>query len=60
MVSNSNIKQLIIGHFSARYSKNEIIKQINKKAKYYNIKIPIRALFPGISTIDILNQESVN
>ena len=60
MVSNSNIEQLILSHFSSRYSKEQIDHAINELCNKYELKIPVRRLLPGEIHRDILNTEIIN
>jgi ribonuclease Z len=59
MVASTNVKKLILSHFSSRYSKAEIDAAIFKFAKKYQIKIPIFRVLPGETSRDILNDEPV-
>ncbi|WP_196890682.1 MBL fold metallo-hydrolase [Aureivirga marina] len=60
MVSEIEIEQLILCHFSSRYYKEDIDKNILELCKKYQIKIPIRVIYPGEIHRDILNQKPVN
>lgn len=55
LVSKSSIKTLILGHFSSRYSDNEIDDSILLFAKKNNLNIPIYRLLPGKSIKNILS-----
>lgn len=54
MVSSCNIEHLVLGHFSIRYNKNEILKHIEKWKKYYKIEIPISVILPGEKTTFVI------
>jgi len=60
MVSEINIETLILGHFSSRYSNEQIDEQIKKLCKEYSIKIPVYRVFPGQIHRDILKGEPIN
>jgi len=47
MVSEINVGQLILNHFSSRYSKEEIDTNVIKLCKAYNLKIPVHVIYPG-------------
>lgn len=57
MVSEINVGQLILGHFSSRYSPEQIDSSIKKIAKELKIQIPIYRVLPGQSVFDILGGE---
>ena len=57
MVSNITIDQLILHHFSSRYSKEEIDANVIKLCKHYNIKVPVHVIYPGEIHRDILNKQ---
>lgn len=59
MVSEITVGQLILHHFSPRYSKEEIDVNVIKLCKYYNIKIPIRVIYPGKIHRDILKTKPI-
>lgn len=60
MASLIHLDTLILGHFSSRYSKEEIDGKIRLFAKKYNITFPIRRVIPGKTHFDILNEDPVN
>jgi len=60
MVAGSNIEQLILSHFSSRYSKQEIDEAIKKQIKKYGIKIPVFRILPGEVHRDILSESPIN
>ena len=47
MVAHSNVKQLILGHFSTRYAKEQIDVEVEKFKNKYNINIPVNIVYPG-------------
>lgn len=57
MVSKSSIKTLILGHFSSRYSSQEIDDSIIKLAVKYSLNITIFRILPGMSIKNILNSQ---
>ncbi|TAE19339.1 MAG: RNAse Z [Bacteroidetes bacterium] len=54
MVSQTSVGKLVLGHFSSRYSEEEIGKAINTFATQFGVKIPIYALLPSVCLKDIL------
>ena len=60
MVSEIKVEQLILNHFSSRYSNEAIHTSILKMCREYNIKIPVYAIFPGEIKRDILKSEPIN
>jgi ribonuclease Z len=47
MVSELKIEQLILGHFSSRYSPEEIDRRIKELCEKYSIDIPVHRVLPG-------------
>ncbi len=60
VVKDSAIERLVVGHFSSRYSSDEILNAILKFAKQYRIQIPIYAVLPGQTHFDILRSDPIN
>lgn len=60
MVAASNVEQLILGHFSSRYSKEQIKQAVRNLAQKYALNIPIFCVFPGETMHDILAQIPVH
>lgn len=60
MVSTIRIEHLILGHFSSRYSPEEIDRAIRDQCEKYSINIPVHRLLPGETVHDLLNQQPVN
>lgn len=56
MVKNTNVQQLILGHFSSRYSTAEIDSEIKRLVDYYGIKIPVYRIPPGECVRDVLGE----
>jgi len=54
MVSQTNVEKLILGHFSSRYSAEEIDQSINFFCKKYGLDIPVFRVLPGERVWDIL------
>lgn len=57
LVSKSSIKTLILGHFSSRYSNQEIDESIIRLVNKYNLNITIYRILPGESIKNILNSQ---
>tara|TARA_R110002111_G_scaffold215145_1_gene277900 strand:+ start:73 stop:939 length:867 start_codon:yes stop_codon:yes gene_type:complete len=47
MVADSNIGMLILGHFSSRYSDDQIDEAIEGEIVRYGVKIPVKRVYPG-------------
>jgi ribonuclease Z len=60
MVSGSNIEQLILGHFSSRYSAEQIDSRILELCEKYAINIPVFRVLPGHVGHNILHGQPVN
>jgi len=60
MVSHLSIDTLILGHFSSRYSKEQIDAKIKTLCKELQIKIPVFRVLPGQVHRNILTEEPVN
>ena len=60
MVSGSHIEQLILGHFSARYSPAQIDRRILELCEKYAINIPVFRVLPGEAHTDILKSKPIN
>ncbi|MEL6657975.1 MAG: RNAse Z [Bacteroidota bacterium] len=60
MVAKSKVQQLILSHFSSRYSQEEIDGAIRKNCDLYNIQIPVYRVLPGLTYVDVLMQGAVN
>jgi len=54
MVAGSNIKRLILGHFSSRYDNADIDAAIKRGCQKHGITIPVYRILPGWKKIDIL------
>jgi len=48
VVAESNIKQLVLGHFSSRYSYEQIDDAVRAERKRHGISIPIYRVLPGM------------
>lgn len=55
MVRDSNIKQLVLGHFSSRYSHEQIDEAICHECEMNGIKIPVYRVLPGQLMRDVLS-----
>jgi ribonuclease Z len=60
MVSEINVERLILGHFSSRYSKDQIDARIRFLCSEYKIKIPVNRVLPGMIHRDILKEDPIN
>ncbi|MFK8055205.1 MAG: MBL fold metallo-hydrolase [Saprospiraceae bacterium] len=60
MASEISVEQLILTHFSSRYSKSDIDASVRKLSKEYGLQIPIFIVYPGEIKRDILNGIPVN
>ena len=60
MVSGIHIEKLVLGHFSSRYSKEQIDSSIRTLCDKYAINIPVFRVLPGEAMFDILNGQPVN
>ncbi|GAB3781387.1 ribonuclease Z [Spirosoma horti] len=59
-VAQLTIETLILGHFSSRYSPDEIDLAIKKYCQLYKIQIPVYRLLPGQVQWDILQSQPIN
>ena len=57
MVKDTNVQQLILGHFSTRYSIEEIDSEIRRLVDYFGITIPVYRIPPGVCVWDVLNSK---
>ena len=55
MVAQSDIRTLVLGHFSSRYNDAAIASAVSELARRHGIKIPIRIVFPGKLVHDVLS-----
>jgi ribonuclease Z len=60
MVAELNVETLILGHFSSRYSKEEIDEKIKFYCKEFKVKIPVFRVLPGLLHRNILEEETIN
>jgi len=60
MVSAIKIEQLILGHFSSRYSADEIVRAVKDQCWKHAINIPVRLVLPGETIFDLLSKDPVN
>lgn len=54
MVSRIKINKLILGHFSVRYSNEEIISRVNTLISQYKLKCEVKLVLPGSINFNIL------
>jgi ribonuclease Z len=57
--SEIKLERLILGHFSSRYSNEQIDSRIIELCKTYNLKIPVYRVLPGQVTKHIFSEEPV-
>lgn len=60
MISGLNIETLILGHFSSRYSEEQIDRAILDLCNKYAVNIPVFRVLPGHVVTDILNGQPLN
>ena len=60
MVGSIRIGKLILGHFSSRYSREEIDAAIIAGCEKYSIDIPVYRVLPGETVVDILGGKPLN
>jgi ribonuclease Z len=60
MVASIRVGQLILGHFSSRYSPEEIDKAIRDRCEKYAIAFPVYRVLPGETVFDILGGQPLN
>ena len=56
MVAASDVERLILGHFSSRYSPEEIDNAIRTFSQMYQVKIPVHRVLPNYCSKDILTE----
>ncbi|RAJ10697.1 ribonuclease Z [Chitinophaga skermanii] len=59
-IKEIKIEQLILGHFSSRYSAEQIDRSIIQLCDRYKIDIPVYRLLPGETVKDILSTTPIN
>ncbi|GAB3557546.1 MBL fold metallo-hydrolase [Spirosoma fluminis] len=59
-VADLRIDTLILGHFSSRYSSEEIDAAIKRFCRHFQIRIPVYRLLPGQTQWDILRSDPIN
>jgi ribonuclease Z len=60
MVASIRVGSLILGHFSSRYSPEEIDSAIRDRCDKYAINFPVYRVLPGETVFDILGGEPLN
>ncbi|MCW3464144.1 MBL fold metallo-hydrolase [Chitinophaga nivalis] len=60
MVSGIHLQTLILGHFSSRYTPEQIDRHIRQLCDKYAINIPVHRILPGQTVTDILHTQPVN
>lgn len=56
MVAESNVQRLVLGHFSSRYSHEQIDEAIQMQCELNGIEIPVHRVLPGVLSRDILGE----
>lgn len=59
-VAATDIGCLILGHFSSRYSDEQIDRRIAELCKTHHIRIPVYRLLPGMVVKDILSGQKIH
>jgi len=59
MTASSNVQHLVLGHFSSRYSFEQIDDAIKRECRNFDLKIPVYRVLPGMTGRDILTQLQV-
>ena len=54
VVANSNIQQLILGHFSSRYSAEQIDEAVTARIAQHAMTIPVHIVHPSTTVRDLL------
>jgi len=60
MAARSNIKRLILGHFSSRYDNADIDAAIERGCLKHGVSIPVYRVLPGWKKVDILGDRNLN
>jgi ribonuclease Z len=60
MVATTEVQQLILGHFSPRYSNEDIERSIKRLCEKYAVNIPVYCVLPGEVKRDILGSTPIN
>ena len=60
MVASIRVGSLVLGHFSSRYSPEEIDSAIRDRCDKYAINFPVYRVLPGETVFDILGGEPLN
>ena len=58
MVAGSQIRTLILGHFSSRYSHDQIDEAIAREMRQHGISIDVRRILPGQTAGDLLRKST--
>jgi len=59
MVAASNVKQLVLGHFSSRYANAEIEAAVKRLCEKYAINISVYCVLPGEVKRDVLRGQPI-
>ena len=60
MVSEITVGKLILGHFSSRYTAEQIDENIRRLCREYQVRLPVYRVLPGQIHRNILSEEPVN
>jgi ribonuclease Z len=60
MVAQTDVEQLILGHFSTRYDAAQIDERIQECIQKLGIKIPVHRILPGQVAVDILQKTPIS
>lgn len=47
MVADSNIGTLVLGHFSSRYSREQIDQAVRRETERCGVRVPVHCVYPG-------------
>lgn len=60
MVREIEVENLVLNHFSSRYSKEQIDHTVRKLLNEYGIQIPVFLIYPGETKRDVLRGKPIN
>lgn len=60
MAAESNVGSLILGHFSSRYNKDQVIEAIQREKSKHQLTMPVRCVLPNQLLHNILSREPIN
>jgi ribonuclease Z len=59
MAATTNIKRLVLGHFSLRYTNEAIISAVQEQCRLHDVPFPVYCILPGMVNRDVLGQPPV-